>query len=56
MKNWAFIATQKKRAGINTNMSLERMHRPIKYIDFKAKKMKRLDKSINLGIIEVPSR
>nr|XP_042912137.1 uncharacterized protein LOC122272463 [Parasteatoda tepidariorum] len=41
---WAYC--YRTNLGINTNMHLESMHRTLKYIYFKGKKVKRLDKSV----------
>ncbi|KAJ8975913.1 hypothetical protein NQ317_007756 [Molorchus minor] len=44
-KSWAYCYRQ--HAGINTNMSLERMHGTLKYIYLKGQKVRRLDKAIS---------
>lgn len=43
---WAYA--YRKHCNINTNMHLESMHRALKYFYFDGKKIKRLDKSINM--------
>jgi hypothetical protein len=44
-EKWAYC--YRKGLGVNTNMSLERLHRTIKYNYLEGKKVKRLDKSIH---------
>uniref|UniRef100_A0A6P7GNR7 Uncharacterized protein LOC114344641 n=1 Tax=Diabrotica virgifera virgifera TaxID=50390 RepID=A0A6P7GNR7_DIAVI len=44
IRNWAYAF--RLNCGINTNMHLERLHKTIKYLYMKGKKVKRLDKAI----------
>lgn len=43
-KTWAYC--YRTHSGLNTNMHLERMHRTLKYVYLKGKKVKRLDKGL----------
>lgn len=45
VQSWAYC--YRINSGLNTNMSIERMHRTIKYIYFQGRKVKRLDKAIH---------
>lgn len=44
-ESWAYC--HRLHAGVNTNMSIERMHQTIKYLYLNGKQVKRLDKAIN---------
>lgn len=44
--SWAYC--YRLHAGINTNMSIERMHQTIKYLYLNGKQVRRLDKTINI--------
>ncbi|XP_050506252.1 uncharacterized protein LOC126884365 [Diabrotica virgifera virgifera] len=48
MESWAYC--YRLHAGINTNMSIERMHQTIKYLYLNGRQVRRLDKTINILI------